>query len=145
MDSNGQRWHSELNDSPALLRKYKSEYQFVFEQLHIFSSSSAPTLHEAYTSPNLLRKLLEAYLGFKKPCVSKWSNKLDLLFDLELDRVEIQKFADDASHLQGLNRALQEPSFVSGSQNTVRKVIQAFKTKDPLHYTSMCAAVGVTP
>jgi wobble nucleotide-excising tRNase len=145
MDTNGQRWHSELNDSPALLRKYKSEYQFVFEQLHIFSSSSASTLHEAYTSPNLLRKLLEAYLGFKKPCVSKWSNKLDLLFDLELDRVEIQKFADDASHLQGVNRALQEPSFVSSSQNTVRKVIQAFKTKDPLHYTSMCTAVGVAP
>jgi wobble nucleotide-excising tRNase len=144
LDRNGLRWHSELIDIPPLLRKYKSEYQFVFEQLHIFSFSRSPTLHEAYTSPNLLRKLLEAYLGFKKPCVSKWSNKLDILFDLEIDRVEIQKFADDASHMQGVNRALQEPSFVSNSQNTVRKVINAFKTKDPLHYTSMCTAVGVS-
>ena len=145
LDGNGQRWHSELDDIPALLRKYKSEYQFVFEQLHIFSSSQAPTLHEAYTSPNLLRKLLESYLGFRKPCISKWSNKLDMLFDLEYDRVEIQKFADDASHMQGLNRALQEPSYVSNSQNTVKKVIQAFKSKDPLHYTSMCTAVNVLP
>jgi hypothetical protein len=117
----------------------------VFDQLHQFSLSQAPTLHEAYTSPNLLRKFLEAYLGFEKPCVSKWSNKLDLLFDADIDRVEIQKFADDASHLQGLSRALQEPNFISNAQNTVKKVIQALKAKDLPHYTSMCTVIGVTP
>ena len=145
LDGAGQQWHSTLEDTPYLLRKYKSEYQFVFEQLHQFSSSQAPTLHEAYTSPNLLRKFLEAYLGFEKPCVSKWSDKLDLLFDLEVDRVEIQTVADVASHLQGLGRALQQPNFVSNAQNSVKKVIQALKAKDLPHYTSMCTVIGVAP
>lgn len=145
LDGTSHRWHSTLEDTPTLLRKYKSEYQFVFEQLHLFSSSQAPTLHEAYTSPNLLRKFLEAYLGFKKPCVSQWSKKLDLLFDTEVDQIEIQKFSDDASHLQGLSRALQQPNFISNSQNTVKKVIQALKAKDLPHYTSMCTVIGVTP
>ena len=145
LDGTSHRWHSTLEDTPTLLRKYKSEYQFVFEQLHLFSSSQAPTLHEAYTSPNLLRKFLEAYLGFKKPCVSQWSKKLDLLFDVEVDRVEIQKFSDDASHLQGLSRALQQPNFISNAQNTVKKVIQALKAKDLPHYTSMCTVIGVAP
>jgi wobble nucleotide-excising tRNase len=145
LDGPSHQWHSTLEDTPNLLRKYKSEYQFVFDQLHQFSLSQAPTLHEAYTSPNLLRKFLEAYLGFEKPCVSKWSNKLDLLFDADIDRVEIQKFADDASHLQGLSRALQEPNFISNAQNTVKKVIQALKAKDLPHYTSMCTVIGVTP
>lgn len=145
LDAAGQQWHSTLEDTPNLLRKYKSEYQFVFEQLHQFSSSQAPSLHEAYTSPNLLRKFLEAYLGFEKPCVSKWSDKLDLLFDFEADRVEIQKFADDASHLQGLSRALQQPNFISNAQNSVKKVIQALKAKDLPHYTSMCTVIGVAP
>lgn len=145
LDSTSHQWHSTLEDAPALLRKYKSEYQFVFEQLHRFSSLQNPTLHEAYTSPNLLRKFLEAYLGFKKPCVSKWSDKLDLLFDADVDRVEIQKFADDASHLQGLGRALQQPSFISNAQNTVKKVILALKAKDLHHYTSMCTVIGVAP
>lgn len=139
------KWHSTLEDTPNLLRKYKSEYQFIFDQLHKFSSAQAATLHEAYTAPNLLRKLLEAYLGFQKPCVSKWSRKLDLLFDTDIERTEIQKFADDASHLQGLNRALQQPDFVSNAQNTVRKVIQALKAKDLPHYTSMCTVIDVTP
>ena len=117
----------------------------MFEQLHLFSTSPSPTLHEAYTSPNLLRKFLEAYLGFKKPCVSQWSKKLDLLFDAEVDWMEIQKFSDDASHLQGLSRALQQPNFISNAQNTVKKVIQALKAKDLPHYTSMCNVIGVAP
>ncbi len=145
LDGTSHRWHSTLEDTPTLLRKYKSEYQFVFEQLHQFSSSQVPTLHEAYTSPNLLRKFLEAYLGFKKPCISQWSKKLDLLFDSDVDRIEIQKFSDDASHLQGLSRALQQPNFISNAQNTVKKVIQALKAKDLPHYTSMCTVIGVAP
>lgn len=144
IDTN-QLWHSTLEDTPVLLRKYKSEYQFIFEQLHKFSSSQGPSLHEAYTAPNLLRKFLEAYLGFKKPCTPQWSSKLDLLFDTDVEQTEIQKFSDDASHLQGLNRALQQPNFISNAQNTVKKVIQALKTKDNPHYISMCTVIGVAP
>ena len=144
LDAN-QNWHSTIEDLPVLLRKYKSEYQFVFEQLHAFSNSASASLHEAYTAPNLLRKFLEAYLGFKKPCVSQWSKKLDLLFDTDVEQTEIQKFSDDASHLQSLNRTLQQPDFVTNAQNIVKKVIQALKTKDLQHYTSMCNVIGVTP
>lgn len=140
-----QQWHAAIEDMPPLLRKYKSEYQFVFDQLHKFSSSNAPSLHEAYTAPNLLRKFLEAYLGFKKPCTPKWSNKLDLLFDGDVERTEIQKFSDDASHLQGINRALQQPDFIASAQATVSKVIQALKAKDLSHYTSMCTVIGAAP
>lgn len=145
LDSASLQWHSTLEDTPYLLRKYKSEYQFIFEQLHKFSTSQSPSLHEAYTSPNLLRKFLEAYLGFQKPCISQWSSKLDLLFDTDVERTEIQKFSDDASHLQGLNRALQQPNFISNAQNTVTKVIQALRAKDLPHYTSMCTVIGVSP
>lgn len=145
LDSASLQWHSTLEDTPNLLRKYKSEYQFIFEQLHKFSSSQTPSLHEAYTAPNLLRKFLEAYLGFQKPCISQWSRKLDLLFDTDVERTEIQKFSDDASHLQGLNRALQHPNFIANAQNTVKKVIQALKAKDLPHYTSMCTVIGVSP
>jgi wobble nucleotide-excising tRNase len=144
LDGN-QNWNSTLEDLPVLLRKYKSEYQFIFEQLHTFSNSPSASLHEAYTAPNMLRKFLEAYLGFKKPCVSAWSKKLDLLFDTDFEQTEIQKFSDDASHLQSLNRALQQPNFITNARDTVKKVLQALKAKDLQHYTSMCKVIGVTP
>jgi wobble nucleotide-excising tRNase len=140
----GARWIAAVEDLPALLRKYKSEYHFVFAQLHAFANAQAPSLHEAYTAPNLLRKFLEAYLGFKKPCVSKWSDKLDLLFATPEERREIQKFADDASHLQGVSRALQQPNFITSAQSCVGRVITGLKTRDFDHYQSLCKVIGAT-
>lgn len=142
LDGNA-RWMAALEDLPVLLRKYKSEYHFVFSQLHTFANAQAPSLHEAYTAPNLLRKFLEAYLGFRKPCVSKWSNKLDLLFETREEQREIQKFADDASHLQGVSRALQQPNFITSAQSCVGKVIAGLKARDFDHYCSLCKVADV--
>jgi wobble nucleotide-excising tRNase len=129
-------------DLPKLLRKYNSEYEFVFSHLYAFAEAETPSEHEAYTAPNLLRKFLEAYLGFRKPCVTAWYEKLDLLFDTPEERREVHKFADDASHLQSLNRCLQQPAFVSSSQKCVRDVLGALKEKDPKHYASLCAVAN---
>jgi wobble nucleotide-excising tRNase len=128
---------SRIVDLPLLLRKYNSEYEFVFSHLYAFAEAQTPTEHEAYTAPNLLRKFLEAYLGFRKPCVTAWHNKLDLLFDSPEERREVHKFADDASHLQSLNRCLQHPAFVASSQKCVRDVLNALKNKDPKHSASL--------
>lgn len=136
------QWTSAIADLPPLLRKYKSEYQFVFSQLHAFANNPAPSTHEAYTAPNLVRKFLEAYLGFRKPDVSKWSRKLDLLLDTPEEQRELQKFADDASHLQGLTRALEQPDFVPSAQRCVQSVLTALQRKDPDHHNSLCALIG---
>lgn len=127
-----------LDDLPVLLRRFKSEYEFVFSQLHRFAEEDKPSLHEAYTAPNLLRKFLEAYLGFRKPSVPSWSEKLYLLLDLPEQRTEIQKFADDASHLQSLGRSLQQPEFVSNAQRCVKMALSALEAKDKGHYDSLC-------
>jgi wobble nucleotide-excising tRNase len=144
LDGNAQ-WIAIVEDLPVLLRKYKSEYHFVFAQLHSFANAQAASLHEAYTAPNLLRKFLEAYLGFKKPSVSKWSDKLDLLFATPEEQREIQKFADDSSHLQGLSRALQQPQFITTAQSYVAKVITGLRVRDFDHYQSLCIVIGATP
>jgi wobble nucleotide-excising tRNase len=133
---------AEIVDMPILLRKFKSEYEFVFWHLKSFSDSSAPSQHEAYTAPNLLRKFLEAYLGFRKPSESVWHKKLDLLFDEPEKQREIQKFSDDASHLQSMNRTLQEPAFVATAQTRVQEVIAALEIKDNGHYQSLVEVVN---
>jgi wobble nucleotide-excising tRNase len=132
---------AELGDLPLLLRKYKSEYEFVFSQLHAFAKAQKPSIHEAFTAPNLLRKFLEAYLGFRKPSVRSWSEKLDLLLDFPEQRIEIKKFADDASHLQSLGRSLQHPDFVSNAQRCVKMVLDALERKDRDHYESLCEVI----
>lgn len=134
--------HTRITDLPRLLRKYKSEYEFVFSHLHAFSEAATPSEHEAYTAPNLLRKFLESYLGFRKPSVTAWHEKLDLLFDSVEQQREVHKFADDASHLQSLSRSLQQPAFVSSAQRLVCDVLNALKDKDPDHHASLLEVVN---
>ena len=140
-DTNGLNY-AQLSDLPRLLRKYKSEYEFVFSHLYEFSHTDNPSEHEAYTAPNLLRKFLESYLGFRKPSVTVWHEKLNLLFDSVERQREVHKFADDASHLQSLNRSLQQPAFVSSAQRLVGDVINALHEKDPDHHASLLEVIN---
>ena len=127
----------ELVDMPKALRKFKSEYQFLFSLLHSFSSSPSATLHEAYTSPTILRKFLEAYLGFRKPVGGSWSSKLDLLIDDEAERKEIAKFADDSVHLHNLRQAVEHGEYAASSKHMVKKVLNALENKDGIHFAAL--------
>jgi wobble nucleotide-excising tRNase len=130
---------STISRLPELLRKFKSEYQFVFSQLKQFAENPTPSMHEAYTAPNLVRKFFEAYIGFRRPGSGSWSEKLDLVIDDVAVRREVQKFADDSSHLQSPARATQHPDYISNSQIIVRTVIDSISQKDPDHYQSLCS------
>lgn len=128
---------SRIENLPDLLRKYKSEYQFVYSCLYTFAYTSAPSPHEAYTAPNLLRKFLEAYLGFRRPSGGAWHAKLDLLIECPVRRKEIHKFTDDASHLQKPARITEHPSYLTSAQFLCKEVIDALKAKDPGHFQSL--------
>ena len=133
---------ADLEPLPRLLRKFKSEYEFIFAQLHSFSSAQAPSDHEVYTAPNLLRRFLEAYLGFRKPCTAAWHEKLDMLLDSAEECREVHKLLDDASHLQNMNRALQQPAFVESAQACVQSIFLGLEAKDPIHYQSLVTVVN---
>ena len=136
-----------LKELPTLLKKYSSEYQFIFSLLFDFAQNSDPTQHEKYTAPNLLRKFLESYLGFRKPDVPEWHKKLDLLFGSQQEKARaVHKLADDASHLQRLERSMQEPAFPIAVKECVQDVLDALQEKDPCHYDSLVRVVtGGTP
>lgn len=131
---------AELVEMPKALRKFKSEYQFLFSLLHQLVISTDTTLHEAYTSPTVLRKFLETYLGFRKPVAGRWSDKLDLLLDVEAERTEVAKFADDASHLQSLKQAVEHSEFIASAKGIVKKVMDALEHKDNTHYEGLKTA-----
>lgn len=132
---------AELVEMPKALRKFKSEYQLIFSLLHQFVNSTDTTLHEAYTSPTVLRKFLETYLGFRKPVAGRWSDKLDLLFDGETERKEVAKFADDASHLQSLKQAVEHGEFISSAKVIVKKVLDALEQKDNAHFEGLKSSI----
>ena len=71
-----------------------------------------------------------------------WHEKLDLLFDAPEQRHEIHRFADEASHLQSLDRSLQHPDIVSSSRRCVKNVMSALRENDRDHYDSLVGIIG---
>jgi wobble nucleotide-excising tRNase len=134
--------YSQLEALPKLLRRFGSEYQFIFAQLHAFANDPEPTEFQAYAAPNLLRRFLEAYLGFKRPHITEWHAKLDLILDSSDARHELHKLLDDASHLQRMGRALEEPAFIAITRERVRDVLNGLEQKDGDHHSSLVAVIS---
>lgn len=133
-----------LEALPQLLRKHGSEYEFIFAQLKEFADNPTPSEYEAFCAPNLLRRFLEAYLGFRKPCTPAWHAKLDLIIDSDVKRREIHKLLDDASHLQRADRALQIPTFITSAHDATQAVFEGLESKDAEHFNSLIEAVSRT-
>lgn len=134
---------AEIQDLPWLLRAFKSEYEFVFSELRSFIEDPSPSVRAAYLSSSLLRKFLEAYLGFRRPHIRKWSDKLDLILSTPEERREVQKFADDAMHLQALGRALEHPDQICATaKRCVQAVWDGLRKNDPEHFGSLAAATA---
>ena len=54
-----------------------------------------------------------------------------------MDRKEIAKFADDASHLQSLKQAVEHGEYISSAQSIVHKVFNAIEQRDNAHFLGL--------
>ncbi len=131
---------SSLMDLPVSLRKYKSEYVYCFEILYNYASNPSPDYEMSLLIPNVLRKFLEAFLGFYDPSTPEWSKKLSHISqDAQFQKV-LNKIADEGSHLQDLERALSRPPYDSHIHDDIKKFMDQFRAIQPIHYNSLVKA-----
>jgi hypothetical protein len=111
---------------------YKSEYHFLFSKIKAFDDK--PNFESSYQLPNIIRRFLEAFVGFK---YSKGLKKgLELLIDDESKRIKVDKFVNNLSHQTGLQRNLIFND-LSECKSVVKIVLDAIKRKDPEHYKAL--------
>jgi hypothetical protein len=92
---------------------------------------------QLYQMPNITRRFLEAYLGFRIPNEPKPLKNLLLLVDDETERTMVYKFVNEYSHNESTTRSLTFPDF-SECSKVVRTVLNAIETKDQRHYEALC-------
>lgn len=112
-----------------VLRKYESEYLYLFDTVYHYKSDG--TIENAYKMPNIARKLLESFLMFRIP---KTCNMYERLQELEFDenkKVAIYKFVNDQSHITG---AGFDPSLVPETQKCVGYLLELMETTFKDHY-----------
>ncbi|MGC3962355.1 MAG: AAA family ATPase [Rhodocyclaceae bacterium] len=125
---------SQLLELPAHLAKFRSDYHHVFHCLRGFQASTNPDIDAYLSCPNLLRRFLEMYLGFRRPTAKGYLTKLDILFDDEVERGAVARFVDEGSHSASTLRMLEYSDFPALSRGMVGRVMRAMERADPDHY-----------
>jgi wobble nucleotide-excising tRNase len=129
---NNEEFSSQLVPLPAVILKFKSEYHFLFSIVYQFYSN--PKLDEdLYNLPNLVRRYLESFLGFKIPRSAGLNKKLPELIDNEVHRARVWKFINQYSHNSSLPRSLNFPEFDECAE-VIKIVVEAVRNKDPEHF-----------
>jgi wobble nucleotide-excising tRNase len=131
---------SSLMNLPVSLRKYKSEYLYCFELLSSYASNPSPDYEMSLLIPNVLRKFLEAFLGFYDPSTTEWHKKLSHVSQDPQFQRTLSKIADEGSHLQDLERALSRPPYDSHIHDDIKKFMNEFRTNQTTHYDSLVQA-----
>lgn len=138
---NASATNCKLSELPELLRKFKSEYTYLFSLLYKFNQQPKTDYDYLYILPNLVRRYLEAFLGFKTPIVASLKKKLPTLIKEQITRDKIDKFINQYSHNQSLPRSLDFPPF-SDCKEVIGAVMKAVEDKDREHYDALVEACG---
>ncbi|MDP0492681.1 MAG: AAA family ATPase [Verrucomicrobiota bacterium JB023] len=132
-----QEWFTSLVKLPKLLKKFKSDYQYTYYCLKLIDDDPAPQFENLCGVPNMIRRLLEAYLGFVFPEAGGWGDKLPKVIPCEETCGKIKKFADENSHSHSLTQATEVPNYVSHCKEVINDVLSAIRTHNPNHVASL--------
>jgi len=125
---------SDIRALPKTLFEYKSEYHFLFSKIKSFADNPSTDYESLYQLPNIIRRFLEAFIGFKYSAGLK--NGLHQLIGNESDRIKVERFVHEFSHQRDLNRSVR---FCDASEckSIVDIVLKSVESKDSEHYKTL--------
>lgn len=122
-----------------LLERYESEYHYLFARIFREATSSSPvTLEQNYALPNMARRLLEAFLAFRRPQVAgQLSKKLRSTNFDEAKKLRILRFVHTHSHGDTIGEPEHDPSLLGEAHAVLNDLLEFIKAEDPLHFEAM--------
>lgn len=143
-------YRCEIKEMPKYLRKYMTEYNFLFEQIYAIAQlereEDQALYGEKYTLyyniGNNMRKFLECYLFNRFPDAD--DPLAEHMADLFDDHVpsEVNRIVNEYSHLVWAERGmkvLDVPEVVKAA----REILKALQLKDRKHYDTLCKSVNL--
>lgn len=134
---------STLQNMPASLARYQSEYHFLFEIIHCFHKAPDKTAHEVLLLlPNAMRRFIELYTYSRLPG-PKDSGQVDeraeTLFGVERAK-RILKIFHYFSHGNTLDRLAGNNELIFDLEHAVKDLINAITETDKPHMDALIAA-----
>jgi len=138
----GGRRTSKLIPLPKNLEKYDSEYHFFYERMLKFQKSGKEHYKYWFMMPNVLRRVLEVFLGFKVPSPSSVITKLENLApEFNLDKVQLKaldRLLQLESHSDNLEKVLiPSPLTFEEARDANASVLYLIEKVDERHGKAM--------
>jgi wobble nucleotide-excising tRNase len=138
---------SDLKLSPDYLKKYITEFNYLFNEVYVCATSDDATIshHYQYNFGNNMRKFLEAYLFYRYPSQNlSLGQKLDKFLDDDQVSVNlINRVINEYSHLEDHADRSLEPIDVDAISKIAKTVIAKIQAKDPDQYYALLDSIGI--
>jgi len=133
---------SAIEAMDPFLRKYESEYHYLFKR--IVDASASPgggPLETYYELPNLARRLLEAFLVFKIPDEDTLHARLEAIDFDGPKKTRILRFLDTHSHSEQIAEGHDDASALSEAPDVLKDLLELIERCDAEHFGRMRQAL----
>lgn len=126
-----------------LLKDHQSEYHYLFRRVLQGSlMDQGHPLETYYGHPNMARRLLEVFLGFRFPAKKDFHKRLDALNSDPAVLARIRRFVHTYSHEEGDGEDI-DATMLAEAPAILAAILEAIRLEDPGHFaqmTALCAA-----
>jgi len=127
-------------DMPESIKRYSSEYQYLWSVIYAFyTSEEKDNLEVLLALPNAVRRFVELYTYSKIPSQGSVDARAEATFGSEKS-VRILKVLHYFSHSNNLHRIAQNNDLISDIENVVNDLVAHIET-DTLHYEALMESV----
>jgi len=137
--TNNQNRYSTLEKLPDILRKFKSEYNYLFYILKKFNDSNDKnSFEQLYLLPNILRRFFEMYLFIKYPDGNRFSVKAEKFFKNTDEKAKNMalKIMDEYSHEQNPDDTRRFPD-ITDLEKSLNFILSEIEKNDKEHFDAL--------
>ena len=137
-DSNG-LIKSDIIDCPDSIKKYRSEYLFLFAQIANYIENPSTDMQVIFNLGNMARRFIEGYFSFKYLNHTKIDDHINELIPDTVKAERARKFMHFYSHSLKRAGGLKLPD-MSEAKEVLELILDAIRTQDPIHYSALESA-----
>lgn len=136
--------NSTIRRLDPLLEQYESEYQYLFARVHRATTEPASQgLEQNYVLPNMARRILEAFLSFRKPQIlGGISQKLNAVPFDEAKKLRILRFLHVHSHSISWGEPEHDLAALAEGPSVLKDLLDMMKSLDDAHFSAMVKLVA---
>ncbi len=133
--------NSNIKNLPDYIRKYVTEFNYLFEQIFKNHNNTNITIDSYYSLANNIRKFLDTYMYFKYPNNDNLMTKYCNFFGEE-NAILINRVINEISHLENIERA-KMPLDLLEIHTVTNIIIENIKSKDKEQFGALLKSLDI--